>query len=223
MEPEVREYRPEDLDAVLELHERVFKPVEGRAYGGTVERLEMQLHAGHLAYVAVAGDSIVGLLAAAPLDEDDYALREVNAQLKWARDPEGSRAMLEAHNAGMQMKMGGECVLDYFDNEITRNFALARPAYPRDLHVTDFAVNPDRENNGVGTKLAGEALTRVRDEGTTGAIYGHCIDPVGEETPTVKIALSLGFLPILRHGPHYGNGAARLLVGLRFPSDLEYQ
>ncbi len=190
---DIRQYQPEDREAVLALHRTAFQHLLGNYYKYDLEVLVYELMK-NFCVVAVDNDIIIGAGTYTSVKEafpySDCSLKEWLQQLvDLASKPS---KIDEAVQFFKYQLPPDSCpiAITHFTNEYTRKNIIVND---NDFYFSSVTITPAYRRQGLGTALAKRRIEIAQQQGAT-AIYASCY----EQNYSHVMLSKIGFLPLLR-------------------------
>jgi ribosomal protein S18 acetylase RimI-like enzyme len=206
---EIRPLRPEDVREVVELHDRTFpRKLSPRADAQFVRGLVARSRrraarsAPPWTLVAADGERVAGFVTFHPLGGEATSIHGVGDLLALAQQS----VRLGTSGPRDLAVEAVDRIWETFDNTITRGDFVALAG---DRYVSMLAVTSQARGRGIGQRLLDHVVAHVLETRATG-VWLHC----WEAKAARGFYEHLGFVPIVRFGPHYADGSPATLMVL---------
>ncbi len=206
---EIRPLRPEDVGEVVELHDRTFpRKLSPRSGGRFLRRLVARSRrsgarpAPPWTLVAADGEQVAGFVTFQPLGGEATSQHGVGDLLALAQE-----SVRLGTTVTPDLELGRVTrVWEVFENALTRGDFTAHPG---DGYVSMLAVTSIARGRGIGQALLDRVVAQVLGTRATG-VWLHC----WEGKAARGFYEHLGFVPVVRFGPHYDDDSPATLMVL---------
>ncbi len=203
---QIHEYKESDPDRVQALFYDTFFPIFGKeAYPSLLTEFRNDASAGRV-FVALSSGDVVGLACYVLLEDDSVTKVNLERDLAWAKDRRNESALV-GFLKQKQAELGkGEVIVQFYENAFTRDEVVVQD---KDMYFSALAVHPDYRSKGIGEALTKKRIEIAKEKGSS-AIFVHC----WEGGHVSRLYEKLGFLPIIKDGPTFPDGAAKKVMGM---------
>lgn len=194
----IRSYKEEDKDALLDIYKEAFSGATAGNLALAVDLFKDYLKLGR-AVVAEYDGEIVGFGCYIKVCDKQFLSRDIGRVIWYSQRP-SSEKMLRDFYECEKKRTGGEVVVEFFDNELTRRDIKLME---EDIFFSSLAVRADFRGKGIGRMIIEDRIRRVKEEGAS-KIFVSCWEGGYSSNLYRKLEFSL----LIRLDPYHNDGNA---------------